>query len=161
MIKNSVCFIGHRNIEKTEKLKLKLFEIIKNLIINEKVDTFLFGSKSRFNDLCYELVTELKEKHPNIKRIYVRAEYQNINDDYKQYLLNYFEETYYPKSLIGAGKAIYVKRNFEMINTCRFCVIYYNESELPTNRKSGTKTALDYAKKSKKEIIMVWTLNGL
>ena len=99
------CFIGHRTINETEQLKLKLYNIIEKLIIEENVDTFLFGSKSRFNDLCYELVTEIKGKYPHIKRIYVRAEYPYINDEYKKYLLQGYEDTYYPDNTIGAGKA--------------------------------------------------------
>ena len=85
-IENTACFFGHRKINETEELKSKLFEIIEKLIVDEKVDTFLFGSKSRFNSLCLELVTEIKEKYPHIKRIYVRAEYPDINEHYKNYL---------------------------------------------------------------------------
>ena len=70
---HTCCFIGHRKIKKTAELKNNLSKIIERLITENDVDTFLFGSKSQFNDLCWELVTELKEKHPEIKRIYVRA----------------------------------------------------------------------------------------
>ena len=57
---------------------------------------FLFGSKSRFDDLCYEAVTELKKKYVHIQRIYVRAEFPYIDESYKSYLLKGYEETYYP-----------------------------------------------------------------
>ena len=58
-----VCsFFGHREIRETEALKSQVRAIIEELIEKENVNTFLFGSKSRFNDLCYELVTEAKEK---------------------------------------------------------------------------------------------------
>ncbi len=40
------CFFGHRTINETEELKERLTEIIEKLIVKEKVDTFLFGSKS-------------------------------------------------------------------------------------------------------------------
>ncbi|MBP3691649.1 MAG: hypothetical protein J6I80_00220 [Clostridia bacterium] len=152
---NICCFIGHRTINETEELKSKLYNIIEKLIIEENVDTFLFGSKSRFNDLCYELVTEIKAKYPHIKRIYVRAEYLHINDEYKKYLLQGYEDTYYPDNTIGAGKAAYVKRNFEMIKCSRFCIFYYDESYNPKSRKSGTKIALDYAKRFKTKIINI------
>ena len=69
----SCCFFGHRKIDETAELKDKLCGIIENLIVNEKVDTFFFGSKSQFDDLCHKVVTELKEKYPHIKRIYVRS----------------------------------------------------------------------------------------
>ena len=66
MQEKTCCFIGHRTIDATEELKRKLTETIEKLITEEKVDTFLFGSKSEFNTLCLELVTALKEKYPNV-----------------------------------------------------------------------------------------------
>ena len=151
LIENTCCFFGHRTINETEKLKVKLYKTIESLVVNENVDTFLFGSKSRFDSLCLELVTKLKEKYPHIKRIYVRAEFPIISDEYKAYLLKNYEDTYYPENLIGAGKAVYVERNIEMINRSLFCIVYYDESNTPTTRKSGTKIALDYAIKCKKK----------
>ena len=123
------------------------------MIVCSKVDTFLFGSKSRFNDLCYELVTEHKEKYPYIKRVYVRAEFPIINENYKEYLLERYEDTYYPQKIIGSGKASYIERNYEMINNSKYCIVYYDESYAPTTRKSGTEIALNYAIKQGKEII--------
>lgn len=152
---HTCCFIGHREICETEELKVQLSDIIEKLIVKEKVDTFLFGSKSRFNDLCYEIVSEIKQKYFHIKRIYVRAEYPYISDDYKTYLLQGYESTYYPDNIIGSGKAAYVKRNFEMIKNSRFCIFYYNESYNPKSRKSGTKIAFEYALRLKKEIINI------
>lgn len=153
MQENTCCFFGHRKINETEELKVKLYEIIEKLIVDENVDTFLFGSKSRFNSLCLELVTKIQEKYPHIKRIYVRAEYPDINEDYKNYLLESYEDTYYPEHIIGSGKAAYVERNYEMINLSRFCIVYYDESYAPTTRKSGTKIALEFATKQDKRII--------
>ena len=153
MCENTCCFIGHRTINETEELKSKLCKIIEKLIVENSVDTFLFGSKSRFNDLCYEIVTEIKEKHPHIKRIYVRAEYLDIDESYKNYLLESYEDTYYPEKIIGAGKVSYVKRNYEMINKSHFCIVYYDEQNAPTTRKSGTQIALDYAIKQNNKII--------
>lgn len=153
MKERTCCFFGHRKIEDTLELRTKLYETIESLILDENVDTFLFGSKSQFNELCRDLVTEIKEKYPHVKRVYVRAEYPYISYDYKNYLLENYEDTYYPNKVIGAGKAIYVERNCEMINNSRFCIVYYDELRAPTKRKSGTKIALSYAVKHKKEII--------
>ncbi len=155
MYENTCCFFGHRKINETEQLKAKLVEIIEQLIVEEKIDTFLFGSKSRFNSLCLELVTEIKEKYPYIKRIYVRAEYPYISEQYKNYLLESYEDTYYPEKILNAGRASYIKRNYKMIDNSRYCVVYYNELNIPTTRKSGTKIALDYAIKKCKNIINV------
>ena len=155
MKEKTCCFFGHRTINETEELKSKLIEIIEKLIVDENVDTFLFGSKSRFNSLCQETVTEIKEKYPHIKRIYVRAEYQDINEQYTNYLLESYEETYYPEHIRSSGRAAYVERNYEMINKSKFCIVYYDEPNAPTTRKSGTKIALDYAKKQGKQITVL------
>lgn len=155
MNKNVCCFLGHRTINETEKLKAQLIEKIEKLIVEDFVDTFLFGSKSRFNSLCLELVTQLKENYPHIKRVYVRAEYPYISEDYKKYLLKNYEDTYYPENIINSGRASYVERNYEMINNSHFCVVYYDEKGGPTTRKSGTKIALDYAIKKRKKIIKI------
>lgn len=154
-IENTACFFGHRTINETSELKSKLVEIIEKLIVDEKVDTFLFGSKSRFNSLCLELVTEIKGKYPHIKRVYVRAEYPDINEQYTNYLLESYDDTYYPEHIRSSGRAAYVERNYEMINKSKFCIVYYDEPNAPTTRKSGTKIALDYAIKRKKDVTIL------
>ena len=162
---HTCCFFGHRKINETEELKNNLYKVIENLIVIEKVDTFLFGSKSQFDRLCLKTVTELKEKHPHIKRVYVRSAFQHIPDWYEESLLKLYENTYYPEQIENSGRASYVERNQEMINKSKFCVVYYDENYLPPRRKnsrrdlfayqpkSGTAIAYDYAVKKKKEII--------
>ena len=154
LVENTCCFIGHREINETEQLKLRLQTAIEKLIVEEKVDTFLFGSKSRFDKLCLEIVTKIKEKYPQIKRVYVRAEYPYISEDYKNYLLKKYDYTYYPEKIIKSGRAIYVKRNCEIINNSRFCIVYYDERYAHVIRKSGTKIALDYAVAQEKIILL-------
>ena len=150
---NTCCFFGHREINETEELKAVITETVERLITEEKADTFLFGSKSRFDSLCLEILTLLKEKYPHIKRVYVRAEFPDITEDYMAYLMTLYDDTYYPENLRGAGRTSYVKRNREMIDRSRFCVIYFNEGNAPSTRKSGTELALNYAVKKKREII--------
>lgn len=129
-----------------------MYSIIKNLITAHNISVFIFGSKSEFNSLCYEVVTEIKQLYPYIKRVYVRAEYPVIDDDYKKHLLGKYEYTYFPEKLLGATKAVYVKRNYEMINSCDYCVFFFDEAYSTKKRKSGTKIALDYAVKQNKKI---------
>ena len=152
---NVCCFIGHRTVNETEELKTRITRVIEKLINENGVDTFLFGSKSQFNALCYMLVTKAKETYPQLKRVYVRAEYPVIDDGYKNYLLNNYEDTYYPQCLIGSGKAVYIKRNLEMLKSSDFCVIYYNENNLPAGRKSGTKIIYEFARKLNKKTVLI------
>ena len=150
-------FFGHRDTPQTDELKQKVRETVERLIVEEGVDTFLFGSRSKFDDLCLLIVTELKGKYPNIKRIYVRSQYPYIDKQYKDYLLKSYDDTIIPNRVKNAGKASYVERNQEMINVSSFCVFYYNPCYLPPKRKhsksdiseyqpkSGTQLAWDYA----------------
>ena len=67
-ISKSCSFFGHRNTDLTENEEQKLQELIENLILNEKVDRFLFGSRSNFDYICHKIVTDLRQKYPYIKR---------------------------------------------------------------------------------------------
>ena len=149
------CFIGHRTIIETEGLKNKIHDTVKNLIVNSNVDRFLFGSKSQFDRLALEIVSQEKEKYPHIKRIYVRAEFPFISEHYKDYLLKKYDETYYPEKILGAKRSVYIERNFEMIDKSAYCIIYYRKDLVPQNRKSGTEMALEYAIKQKKNLILL------
>ena len=150
-----VCFIGHRTIHKNEELTSLLKQTIIELI-NNGATTFLFGSKSEFDDLSWEIVTELMEKFPFIKRVYVRSSFQYIDESYLRYLLQFYEETYFPPKIEKAGKFSYVERNYEMIDNSNYCVFYYNDKYVISTRNSGTKIAYDYAVKKKKIIINVY-----
>ena len=163
-----VCFIGHRTIQKNEKLISSLKQTVIDLI-DKGATTFLFGGKSEFDRLSWEIVTALKEKYPFIKRVYVRSAYQYIDNHYEKYLLEFYEETYFPPKLKKAGKYSYVKRNYEMIDSSTYCVFYYNEKYVPestrlfngdslllSKRNSGTKIAYKYATKRNKTIINLY-----
>ena len=166
---HTCCFFGHRMIEVTDELVNRLEKVVDDLIVEKKVDTFLFGSKSQFDKLCLHVVTELKKKYPHIRRIYVRAEFPNIDEDYTSYLLKRYDHTYYPERMINARKAVYVERNYEMIDNSSYCVIYYDENYMPPRRKnsrrdlfdyqpkSGTAVAYDYAVRKGKSIINLCT----
>ena len=139
---HSCCFFGHRKIDETPKLTENLKKTVESLIKEKGVTYFCFGSNSEFDSLCHKVVTDLKEKYPYIQRIYVRSAYPDITDSYKAYLLEDYEETYFPEKMRGAGKAAYVERNQEMVNQSYFCVVYFDENYAPPRRNS--KRDLDY-----------------
>ena len=164
----NACFIGHRTIEKTESLVFLLRETIITLI-NSGVATFLFGSMSNFDKLSWEIVTELQREYPHIKRIYVRSIYPTIDKFYEEYILKFYEDSYFPPRIKNAGKYSYVERNYEMIKNSTYCIFYYNKNYIPISkkqpkndmvlqktRKSGTKIAYEYAVKKKKIIINLY-----
>lgn len=173
-VEKTACFFGHRKIEASDGLKSILYEEIENLITVDGIDTFLFGSKSQFDNLCYKIVTDLKSKYPDIRRIYVRAESEFIEGEgsraYREGLMEMYEDTYYPESASGAGKAVYVKRNQHMIDESSVCVVYYDKDYAPSRRKrsrrdltdyqptSGTGVAYKYAERKKRRIINIYTM---
>ncbi|MBQ2941500.1 MAG: DUF1273 family protein [Clostridia bacterium] len=145
---HTCCFFGHRRIEISDELVNRIKEAVEDLIKYKNVDTFLFGSKSRFDTLCVNVVTELKKKYPHISRIYVRAEFPYIDEDYAAYLLENYDYTYYPERMINAGRASYVERNYEMIDKSNYCIIYYDENYMPPRRKNSRRDLFDYQPES-------------
>ena len=141
-------FFGHRDTPQTEELKQKVKETVERLIVEEGVDTFLFGSRSKFDGLCLLVVAELKKKYTHIKRVYVRSQYPYIDKLYKAYLLGFYDDTIIPNRVGKAGRASYVERNQEMIDASDFCVFYYNPSYLPPKRKYAKRDISDYQPKS-------------
>lgn len=139
------CFFGHRNVAPSLQIINNVSSSVTDLIVNHGVDTFLFGSRSSFDQLCHDVVSQLKAKHPHLKRIYVRAEYPFISNSYKDHLLQFYEDTYFPNKILNAGKASYIERNQEMIDNSAFCIIFYNENI--SKKKSGTRVAFNYAKR--------------
>lgn len=151
ILEQSCCFIGHKEIENKSYLYKQLKQCIQNLITKSNITTFLFGSRSEFNDLCLKVVTELKDTYPYIKRVYIRAEYEYISIDYTNYLLTFYDETFYAKKAHNANRFVYVKRNEELIDNSIICIFYYKYN-IP---HSGTAIAFNYAQKHKKHIIEI------
>ena len=151
------CVIGHRKIVKSKLLVCEIEQVVKYLIEEEGVNTFLFGSRSQFTDLCYDLITEIKNRYNNISRIYVRAEYPIISDGYKNYLLRFYEDSYYYNDKVIMGKFNYLKRNEVMINSSEYCLFYFDVNYTISKQKiSGTKKAYEFAVKNNKKIINVY-----
>ena len=135
-----VTFIGHRKIAEKSILYSNLRDFILWLVDYKNADTFLFGSKSQFNDLCLQAATEVKKIRPNVKLIYVRAEYPHISEDYKNYLLNFYDDTYFPDKILNAGRAAYIERNYHMIDRANICIFYSTRLPPLSAKKQQTIT---------------------
>lgn len=169
MEKHKACsFFGHRKICKNEKLRKSIKDCVEKLITEHNVQTFLFGSKSSFNDLCHSVVSELKEKYPNIKRVCytckneactLESERLDLERAYSRLLnkevhLLGFEEEFEHKTKYQAGKASYIERNQAMIDDSDVCVFYCDKAYVPLSRtNSGTKIAYLYAARKNKTLI--------
>ena len=159
MEKVKMCsFFGHRDTESTPELKTRLEGAIVKLIVEQGVQYFLFGSASKFDELCLQTVTDIKKKYPEIVRIYVRAKERYLTEERKKSLLEIYDDTIMPPDVENAGRASYVKRNQAMINASEYCIFYYNSISQSPSFKSGTKIAFDYAcqkKRSGKQLAII------
>ncbi len=63
------CFIGHRKIQDKAAVQEKVKEVVEDLIAEQGVGTFHFGSRSEFDDICHAVVTEFQKNHPDIVRV--------------------------------------------------------------------------------------------
>ena len=151
--------IGHRKIQNQHIVNALTEKVVRKLLTEMNVSSFLFGSKSNFNDICYDIVSKLKPEYPFIKRIYVRAEYPYVSAEYMEYLNTLFEESYYFNSNSKSSKLNYIKRNEHIIDNCDLCLFYFDKNYVPTTKtNSGTHLAYNYAIKKKKEIINVFDM---
>ncbi len=175
-------FFGHRDIEITDNLKEKVKNVIEDLIINYDTSIFLFGSRSNFDQLCHIIVTELKEKYPQIQRISYTCRHETCileseKEKWEKILSHFqkkdikligFEAEKEHKTKYTSGKACYIERNQAMIDNSDYCIFYYNENYIPPTKrlknqnsefyqsKSGTKLAYDYSRKKNKMIINIF-----
>ena len=164
-------FFGHRDTLQTEELKDNVSETVERLIVKEGFDTFLFGSRSQFDELCHIVVTELKEKYPNIQRIAYLCKHETAcfvgeSMKMKQHIKKLTgRDVYVPEyedikksdQVNSAGRASYVERNYWMVDNSEIIVIHFNKSQSITNG-SGTSIAYIYAIKKEKRIIEIKTM---
>ncbi len=158
----NVCFVGHRKVANAEQIKDKLLHTISTLIKNG-ADTFIFGSKSDFNTLCWEVVTELQQQYPHIERIIYNASHEtafiskeerkNFERLFSQIVRHEVHYTDYEKSVrsnksLNANKNTYIMRNQDIIDNSDICVFYYNKAYLPPKRRASNKFLPDYQPKS-------------
>ena len=161
-------FFGHRDTPQTEELKQKVRETVERLIVEEGVDTFLFGSRSKFDELCHIVVTELKEKYPQIQRIAYLCKHETgclvgegakMKQQIKQLTgrdvyVSEYEDIRKSDRVNSAGRASYVERNYWMIDESDIIVFKLLIHDMNLN-KSGTFFAHNYAKGKKKLLFII------
>ena len=156
------CFIGHRNAPNSEELQKEIRATVEYLINVEGVALFLFGSRSNFDSLCHDIVTEFQKVYPHIRRIAYtcrheyavmkkdKAEKEQILSSLLQRPVNIqdYDGEYEHPTKYTSGRASYVARNQAMINHSDFCIFYFNETYLPPQRKYSNRFLTDYQPKS-------------
>ena len=146
-------FFGHRKMEITDQLYESAYsEIVKSIQLGCR--TFYFGGYSDFDDLCYSIVTSIKQKETqlNIERVYCVAQERYL---YKKAGCfnreDYDKVVYLIPSFNGWYKSIYF-RNCAMIDDSDVVIFCVENRE-----NSGAYKAFKYAKKKKDKVIVnIW-----
>lgn len=143
---------GHREVEEKKViLKDKLYFYFEDMIVNKKVGHFYFGGFGEFDEICREIVTNLKSKYSHIKRYYVCEDYKFIDRPYKRprWLKDedYDQFIYFDMRYTGFNKRIYF-RNCEIIDHSDYAVFY-----IRYKKNSGAYKAFEYARRKEIEII--------
>lgn len=161
----SCSFFGHRDTPQTEELKQKVKESVERLIVEEGVDTFLFGSRGKFDELCHIVVTELKEKYPHIRRIAYLCKHESgclvgAGTSLKQKIkdltgcakyVGEYEEIKKSDRVNSARRACYAERNYWMINDSDYSIMFLHLER----QNGGTKVAYDYARKTNVRVLLL------
>lgn len=155
--------IGHRLF----KENIFLEPLLEELIFEQRVSCFNFGTKSQFTLECAKAVARLQKHYPFVKmRIFlVKGEMcflkgqESLAELVSKYSTPIFYDEVYEK-IIDAGKLSYIKRNQEIVDNSDIIFCYYNYDRIINKQNmitnSGTAMALTYAKKQNKQIINVY-----
>lgn len=150
-MKNCICsFFGHREIEITSELKTKLKAYIKDLINNKTVNCFYFGGFGNFDELCWQIVTDLKQTYPYIKRIFCLSDPRHQRADKRPKWIKDedYEEFIYLNLKFDYWYSRIYYRNCEMIDQSDYVIFYVTNTE-----NSGAYKALRHAERMKKEFV--------
>lgn len=142
------CF-GHFDVDITNELKARTGEEIDKAIA-DGVRIFLFGGRSDFDDLVYNVVSKKKEQNPrlNIKRIFCFALDKQLQNPPNWFKRKEYEGYDCPcKDFDWWYTSIYF-RNCAMIDQSDLVLFYAEE-----RKNSGAYKAYKYAVKSYKTIV--------
>lgn len=116
----SCTFIGHR--ECPYSIRTSLRRVVRELVVNKKVETFYVGTQGRFDKLVYEVLQEMEWEFP-IKTVVVLAYLSKTGED------TYYdtEKSIFPDELTTVPFRYAVRRrNSYMIDRADFVIAYVN-----------------------------------
>ena len=119
---SSCTFFGHR--ECPDSIKIKLREVLIDLITNHDVDMFYVGNQGQFDAIVHSVLRELKKEYPQINYAVVLAYMpgkQTEYDDYSNTMLPEGLESVHPRYAISW-------RNNWMLQQADYVVTYITHS---------------------------------
>jgi len=142
----SACtFFGHHDCPSTIKLKLR--EVLIDLIENQSVDMFYVGNKGAFDRLVRSVLRELVQEYPQINYAVVLERMPGKQDkDYPQD----FSDTMLPEGIEDVLPRFAISwRNKWMLRQADFVVIYV------THSWGGAAQFAEMAERQRKTVIML------
>lgn len=142
-------FFGHRDVELTEELIERTKAEI-NKAVKDGCRIFYFGGYGDFDDLCYKIVTDIKNEKPDldIKRVFCVSKEKELRKLPRGVKREDYEEMIYPNLSFDYWYTSIYYRNCAMIDDSEKVIFYVEQRE-----NSGAYKAYQYATKKKKNII--------
>ena len=139
----SCTFFGHR--ECPDSIKIKLREVLIDLIINHNVDMFYVGNQGRFDAIIRSVLRELKIEYPRINYAVVLAYMPGKQTEYGDH-----SDTMLPEGIESVHPRYAISwRNNWMLRRADYVVTYI------THGWGGAAQYADKARRQKKTVINI------
>ena len=149
-----VAVIGPSDYDKSAFLIMRKWEVLSKLVSKEGAKVFLFNNGGQFDRDCWEIVSQLKMRIPEIERHYYHGVFES-DDSYFSYMKNYYDKVFYPEK--NHPLSAYL-RDCQMIDNCDVLVTYYYDLQLEDEPENPVVLVVKYAQKKKKRIINLYDL---
>lgn len=150
--KTCSCF-GHSDVEITDDLRARTRKEI-DRAVDDGVRIFLFGGRSDFDDLCYDLVTEKKNANPglDIKRVFCFALDDQLRKPPRWFIKKEYEALECPAKDFDYWYTAIYYRNLAMIDRSDLILFFVERRE-----NSGAYKTYQYAVKKHKCFVNLFT----
>lgn len=150
--KTCSCF-GHLDVDITDDLRARTKTEI-DKAVSDGVRIFLFGGRSDFDDLCYDLVTEKKNAEPQlgIKRVFCFALDKQLRKPPWWFKRKEYEALECPTKDFDYWYTSIYYRNLEMIDQSDLILFWAEKRE-----NSGAYKTYLYAVKKHKHIVNLFS----
>lgn len=142
------CGFGHRTL--FTNIELELYQVIEKLITENGVDIFYTGGMGQFDEQFTNAVRKAKLKYNHISIVLIKPYFSNeLNTNKEYYNYRYDDVMICEESELVHPKAAIKKRNRWMVDECDFVIGYIQRDY------GGAYDAIQYARRMKKQVIMV------
>ena len=149
----TVAIIGSRGFKMTRVSMKRLKKEITKLVVKDGARDFLFTGDCAFDFACWAIVFRLKTRNYNVRRIFVRTNWNDSDEKLKERMVMY-EDAILPDAVRDAGMLAPCVRNEAMVEMCDVLVTYFKTDNLKRPRIKGyEEVAAEQAQQKKKRVI--------